>query len=313
MKRMVVVLFMVCLISFPFAQGASSQLEQPARQQRPPTLKEQAGKSKNLFYQLLAPETTIDPLNVEFRISVDNLPYLVERFTLSQAEASLNPALEILASAPAYLEKLYRLARKGKRQVKITVMLNGQARQDFSFGELRRYNRKLKNQPDFKPMAFRSKTLALRPFHQAGEDPLQLSDLTCEQQCNNDYSICAEMVCGSPTVFCDPCLEQLGQCMDACPPPPPPDNCPSESCTSTAQVIGYAYYGMQCFTNIFGQKRYFDKYLVQLKITKTCLVTDPCAGTQYTTTTYQYTSTWCDEETFFSCSFSSGSPITCFF
>jgi hypothetical protein len=312
MTRIVIALFMAFLISSPLAPAASSQIEESAARQRVLAPHEQAAKSKFIFFQLPAPESAREPLNIEFRFRVDNLPYLVERFTISPDEARLGPSLELLAREPGHLQNLYRLAKKEKRQVSITVMANDQVLREFSFGEMRKYNRELRKASGFKPLAFESKVLVLRNFREEGEDSPGLASTSCEQQCSNEYAVCAEMECGSSTVFCGPCLDALNQCQAACPPPPPPPNCPRTTCSSTTQLIGSFWNGMICLNNVFWEPKLFDTYLLQYKKTTTCTTVDPCAGTQSTSTSYQYFDRWCDVETPFTCDFPMGFPFTCF-
>jgi hypothetical protein len=314
MTRKLIVVCMALLISSPFAPIASSQLERSVDQQNSDAPTKQAARSRFLFFHLNAPESTGGPFNVEFRISVDDLPYLVERFVISPDEARLSPALEILAREPDHLENLYRLARKEKRQVKVIVRVNNETLRTFSFHELRKYNRELKTEPGFLPLAFDSRVIVLRRFRDEKKDSLRLAG-DCEVQCENEYAECAQMECGDPSSLCSPCLEARSRCYDACPPPGPcSGTCPQpETCSSTYEIIGATWLGSLCLTNAFQENKIFDWYSVRYKKTTTCRTEDPCRCTQTTRTSYEYIDRWCDVETWSSCDYSQGYPFTCSF
>ncbi|HEX5731278.1 MAG TPA: hypothetical protein VF131_00475 [Blastocatellia bacterium] len=313
MQRTLIVLLLAFLISSPFTQRASSQPERSVDQQRASTPLEQAAKSKLLFFRLPALDSVEGPQKLEFRVRVDGLPYLVEQISISPDEARLSPTIELLSKEPAQLKRLYRLAKKGAHQVEVTVMLNGQIAKEFSFDELLSYNRDLKQDLSFRPIPVESRVLVLGLAQDKRErSAIELQTATCEQECDIQYSACAEAYCGSPTVFCSPCLEERSLCLEACPPPPPPNSCPSTTCSSANQLIGASWYGTQCLTNVFQQKRLFDLYLLHYKRTTTCRTVDPCAGTDTTSTSYSYFDRWCDQDTGIPCHSSFGSAFTCF-
>jgi hypothetical protein len=310
MQRTLIVLFLAFLISSPFTQRASSQPEKSVDQQRISAPLERAAKSKFLFFQLPVLAPVEGPQKIEFRIQVDGIPYLVELISLGPDEARQNPTIELLPRDHAQLKKLYRLAKKGAHQVDVTVMLNGQVAKEFSFVELLSYNRDLKQHPSFRPIPVESKVILMRHGQNKtkGSAGTLQAESSCEQDCNDQYAACAEAYCGSPTVFCSPCLEERSTCLDAC---PPPDSCPSTTCNSVNQLIGATWFGTRCFTNRFQQNTLFDHYQLYYKRTTTCNTVDSCAGTQSTSTSYSYFDWWCDYDTGIPCESSWGWPSYC--
>jgi hypothetical protein len=195
-KRTTLLVVIAFLLLIPATRRASSQIENPAHQQKPSVLPEEAINTKFLFFKLPAPVSVKGPLNLEFRIRVDNLPYLVEKFTISPADARLSPLIELLATDPTRLKSLYKLAKGGRHHINLIVVIDSRAFQEFSFAELRAYNDKLKKQANFRPLILNSKLLVLRPLRAKGDGQIHTAS-SCEGDCYDQYANCAERPAGT--------------------------------------------------------------------------------------------------------------------
>jgi len=244
-----------------------------------------------------------------FNITADGAPLFQETIQL-QPLAFERVAVEALARNPRAMEVLFDLHQSGGVAIEFEVAIDGKPLETVSFAELRERNGLLIQSESFSPWSGESKLDLLRAKKNA-EEPNHnpATEATCEQQCNAEYEDCALYYCGSGTVFCDPCLTILAECLDDCPPPQCQD--PKSVSTSTStQFLGSTYQGLQCMDSIFyGQpSEYYEVLLNNYKETTTRR-TEYCDGSVTTEVIgVNYFSVVCYRPTYWQCSFGFGYP-----
>lgn len=182
----------------------------------PGAMDEVRAPSKTLFYRVGKPPG--GPAAVRFDVHLDGQPYLTERLTLKPSDV-LEPAVEFLARDPKRLASLYELSAAGNK-IDISVLLNGQAMDSFTFESFVAYNEQIKSE-GIHPVS----TSPLRKQSPEADDgkldqiTASLTSGSCRDSCYADYDYCIYANC-EPYVYnywCSRCDDTYYSCLNNCP------------------------------------------------------------------------------------------------
>lgn len=274
---------------------------------------EAAASSKPLFYSLGTAPSLAQTRQVAFLVKLEDRLLVQEVIDLPSGSAS-GVTLELLATDPDTLDRLYQLADEGTGYLSVTVLADGREVRSLSFQELVAYNREIKTTTKLNLVPRKSKVVSSLS-RQAAADPGRLASATakgytwqlnqtCANQCQDQYYTCQEIGCGFQD-DCDSCHQEYESCVSGC---------WVRVCTDPKSVNEYddyelisAYYlGQQCLQDPFQRSCWMDQYQYYYKVSR-IRVTEYCNGTTSTQVLYyNYGSTFSEEPTLFSCSFATG-------
>lgn len=232
MKRILVSLVGLCLISTAFAQR--SRLTAPDLKSGPGMVRRVQPVPDNanpfLFYKLPAGFKDQSISDISFVVHEGGRIILVERIKLDLRDAAQRPAVPFLLKDALRLIEILGFARDPNRHLRMAILANGETLRDFTFDEFFAYNARLRKQPGLTTALVSSKVIASQSISELAGKPSGSDHqfLTCTQECDVAYQDCADANCGDPQSICGPCLSDWEACRDACPPPPPP---PPATCT----------------------------------------------------------------------------------
>ena len=259
-------------------------------------------ESPQLFYQLPLLQGE-GGLEFQFRISVNGQGFAAELLTLEKAQGG--ESVELLATRPDLLKKLYELDSQGNK-VAVTAIAEG-TKDWFLWEDLLAYNRQLKTDSSFLPIAPEARAeLILFDQVRPKEQPTGSYAITCQEKCLQEYYQCALDQCGSPTVFCEVCLIQYAECLKHC--------CtPSTITFVRTTILSTVVDGTACLSEDYpntssGQvyqitRRNYKDETIQRTTNSYCVVTDVVISTSYY-------SKLCDVATASECANPTGKP-TC--
>lgn len=255
-----------------------------------------------LFYQL-PPAPIGQEVQLHFRISVNGQAFAAEILTFEKVTGG--ESVELLALQPGLLKQLYEFDQQGNT-VTVTAIFDG-SKEWLPWAGLVSYNQFLKSDRSFVPVA-PSERMAMILF----DEPLQKTkptgsfSATCQQNCYTSYEICAEYECGSPVVFCDPCLEYLADCLTNC--------CQATSTTfSRTTILSTVVDGTACLSPSYPNTSTGQIYQIKRRNYKQETIrrdTDTFCNTTDTVLSTSYYSKLCDVNTYAGCNSPTGKP-TC--
>lgn len=246
----------------------------------------------------------------EVQILLDGRPVLEESFGVRLNRVQGDAGIEILAAEPV-ARSLYReLAERGDARVEARLILDGREAARLDVADLvSAASRVAENELRLLPLSFQAPGTDSR---EAGIRSITARDLDCSArdacltQCSQDYTACANALCGGPTRLCEECLDQYTACRLNCPPCECVDP-KSVTYETTTQLVSTTFLSTGCYEDPYDPFSqygvWWDQYQYTYKKTE-YKHTEMCDGTvttQVVSIWYEYASCW--SPTFFTCSF----------
>jgi hypothetical protein len=239
-----------------------------------------------------------------FDVRVNGQPYLDEKLTLPADAAGAT--FELLAGDTVHRDRLFKLAENWRNRVRVTVKVDGRAVRELSFQELVASSRDLQRLPS-RPGKV---TNGVRWFSAEAEgapsgNPLSGLLKDCTSSCQSDFYSCMSSSCPGQEE-CDYCNNEFATCNNNCSPPPSCTDPKSVSNSNTSTLVGATWEGEYCLNDYPSGQLYDHYYLVYRHDYYT--TTTYCDGSSSVTSYSTYTSSYCDEPTYISCSYPGGYP-----
>ena len=294
MKRYLLTTFATCVFALAWAQGQvlpDLERAQPAFE----------GQSPYLFYRL--PNIQVDQeTTVQFLYEVKGQAYAAELLTLARLDGG--EAVELCSRNAALLTNLKDLAASGV-SVRVTVE-NEHFRDSLVLGDMIANSDQITHSPAFRPVSLTAHSDMVFPIAEARltAKGATRAATPCSTDCYNDYTACAQAICGFPTVFCDPCLSDYADCLANC--------CtPSSTTYSQTTLISTVLVGTSCLSNSYPSASTGTLYRTRRRNYKTETIqqtTDSYCNVSEQVIATSYFSDLCDYNTFIFCSGPVGKP-----
>jgi len=250
-------------------------------------------ESPFLYFQLphaIEEDQTI----LQFHIHVNGQAYAAEILSLPPTEGG--ESIELLAKSPLILKHLYELAEEGN-QVTVSVVFSG-FEAWMSWSQLVDFNRDLKVDPSFLPIADKDREVITFDEDWAAKNASAFSGLDCRDRCYQDYLACAIDTCGQPLSLCEPCLTQYSGCLRNC--------CIASTTTYTqTTIISTVVEGSECLAYFYPSATTGNVYQIKRRTYKVETIqetTDTYCITTQTVIATSYYSRLCDVLTTQTCS-----------
>lgn len=305
----VLLLVPAAVSAFPFG-GLPKEVQQQERSA------EAAAGSKPLFYRLGAAPALAGVRQVEVVFEMDDRLLAREVIQVPSGLAAA-ATLELLATAPDTLGRLYELAEEEGGLLSVTLLTDGLELRRLSFQDLVAYNREIKTATKLDVVPRKSKVVSALDRPAAGAPGRLISttgkglswvlDQGCVNYCDDQFDRCQRAAaCGFKDRRCDLCVEQHNTCVN---------NCWVQVCTDPKNVsesdeyelINVYYLGQECVQDPNLNTCVVDQYQYSYKVSRVRR-TEYCNGTSTSQVLYySYETSYDEVSTQFSCSFATSS------
>jgi hypothetical protein len=227
--------------------------------------------SRYLFYRLPADSLKAARKSFVLRVSLNGRPFADETFRLGGGEAA--PTVELFALAPDLLDHAYERARRPTDVMTVTVLLDGKAVHELTWGEFLRYNQEIRK-ADFHPVAVPSEVKSYvsprpKPGPQVSRPPATkgvYTDPYCADECASEEDVCLNQRCDPRGDDCQYCYVYYNDCMLSC--PTVCEDPRSVNDTTTQSVVSTQSTGaFGCYNSLFGGSFYYGQIQATIKNT----------------------------------------------
>jgi hypothetical protein len=184
---------------------------------------------------------------LEFDVSVNGHPYLDETLTLPADAAGAT--FELLPGDTVHRDRLFKLAENWRKQISVTVKVDGKVVRELSFQELLASSRNLQRLP-FRLGQVTQGTRSFSPEASGAprKDPLSGLLKDCTTSCQSDFYSCMSSVCPGQEE-CEYCNQEFSTCYSNCSPPPTCTDPKSVSNYNTSTLTNVQWTGSACLGN----------------------------------------------------------------
>lgn len=250
-----------------------------------------------LFYRLPADSLKAARKSFVIRVSLDGRPFADETFRLGGGQGA--PTVELFALAADLRDRVYEKAGRPDHFLTVTVLLDGRAVSELTWGEFLRYNQEIR-QAGFRPSVVPSEVKSYaqtrpKPGAQAAE-PLAAKgvyrDPDCVAACDAELDFCLNQRCDPRGDDCTLCYiyynDSILNCPMICEDPKKVED------YTTQTLAGTQYIGPSgCYHSLAGGNYNYAQYQYTIKNTQ-YRKTTYCNGTTSTQElSYWYTYTSC--------------------